>query len=53
LLTVPELSERLKVYRATVDRIVERGKLRAVRMSNAIRVRREDLDAFLKDGGRE
>jgi len=37
--------------RATVYRLVSWGQLPAIRVSNAIRVRQEDLDAFIGRGG--
>ena len=47
LLTVREVSEYLRVSTATVYSLVGRGELPCIRVSNAIRVRREDLDAYL------
>ena len=52
LLTVPEVAEELQVCRAIVYRVVARGELPATRVSNAIRVRREDLEAFVGRRGR-
>jgi len=52
LLTVREASEHLRVSTATVYSLVGRSELPAVRVSNAIRVRREDLEAFIGRGGR-
>jgi len=51
LLTVREVAEALRVKPVTVHRLVERGELPHTRVSNAIRVRREDLEAFLGRGG--
>jgi excisionase family DNA binding protein len=50
LLTVREVAERLSVCTATVYRLCERGELPHVRVSNAIRVRPADVDAFLARG---
>lgn len=50
LLTVREVAQRLKVSRATVYSLVARGKLPHVRVSNAIRFRRADLEAFIVAG---
>ena len=48
LLTVADVAEELAVCTATVYKLVARGELAAVRVLNAIRVRREDLDAFTR-----
>jgi len=37
-MTVPEVAKRLGVCRSTVYQLCERGELRHVRVSNAIRV---------------
>jgi len=47
LLTVREVAERLAVCTATVYALVERGEIRHVRISNAIRVHPDDLEAFI------
>ncbi len=47
LLTVAELARRLGVCRATVYRMCATGRLRHVRVSNAIRVPERALRAFL------
>ena len=47
MLTVREVAVRLNVSRAAIYSLVKSGKLRAVRVSNAIRVRREDMDALV------
>ena len=46
LLSIVDVAEVLAVSTATVYKLVGRGALRCVRVLNAIRVRREDLDAF-------
>jgi len=48
LLTVREVAERLGVCTATVYGLCERGELSHVRVSNAIRIRPSDLNAFLE-----
>jgi integrase len=47
LLTVREVAERLGVCTATIYGLCERGDLPHVRVSNAIRIRPADLEAFL------
>ena len=47
LLTVREVAERLAVCTATVYALVERGEIRHLRVSNAIRVHPDDLEAFI------
>jgi excisionase family DNA binding protein len=44
---VREVAQRLRVRSATVYRLCERGELPHLRVSNAIRVRPEGVDAFL------
>jgi excisionase family DNA binding protein len=46
LLTVSEVAERLAVCSATVYALCERGELRHVRVSSAIRIRPADLESF-------
>ena len=56
LLTVPEVAERLRVHPITVRRHIKAGRLRAVRVGRAVRVRESDLEAYLRSeegpGGR-
>jgi len=51
LLTVREVAERLAVCTATIYALVERGEIRHLRVSNAIRVHPDDLQAFLLRAG--
>src|SRR5262249_26811055 len=51
LLTVRDVAQRLRVSTATVYALCERSALPHCRVSNAIRIRREDFDAFLSRGG--
>ena len=53
LLTVTEIATELRVSRATVYRLVDSGILPHFRVSNAIRVRRRDLDDFIAGRGGE
>jgi excisionase family DNA binding protein len=48
LLTVGDVAQLLRVSRWTVSNRIERRELPAVRVSNAIRVRREDLEGLSK-----
>jgi excisionase family DNA binding protein len=50
LLTVREVAERLTVCAATVYGLCQRGELPHVRVSNAIRFRPADVEAFLARG---
>lgn len=52
LLNVREVAEQLGVCTATVYDLCKRGDLPHVRVSNAIRIRPTDLDAFLARGRR-
>ena len=48
LLTVREVAAALKVSTATVYRLVERGELAHLRVSNAIRIRVVDMESFVR-----
>jgi len=50
LLTVAEVAEELAVSPATVYKLVTRGALECVRVLNAIRVRRVELQRFVREG---
>src|SRR4030095_2003697 len=50
LLTCKALAARLRVSRATVYALCDRGELPHRRVSNAIRLRVEDLEAFTRRG---
>jgi excisionase family DNA binding protein len=49
---VGEVAEQLGVCAATVYRLCERGELQHLRIVNSIRVRPDDLTAFLAADGR-
>lgn len=44
---VREVAERLAVCTATVYALRERGEIRHLRVSNAIRIHPDDLEAFI------
>jgi excisionase family DNA binding protein len=48
LLTTAEVAARLKVTRQTVQRLINAGNLVASRVGREWRVKRSELDAFLK-----
>ena len=48
LLSVRDVAEILNVHRATVYKICERGELRHMRVSNAVRVSPRDLAAYIR-----
>ena len=47
LLTVNDVAERLQLHPITVRRHIKAGKLRAVRVGRAVRVRESDLETYL------
>jgi excisionase family DNA binding protein len=53
LLKVPEVAEQLRVRPVTVYRLCERGALPHLRVSNAIRIRPEELEDFIRRSRRE
>jgi len=48
LLSVREVAVQLRVHRSTVYGLCDRGELSHVRVSNAIRIRAEAVEAFLR-----
>jgi excisionase family DNA binding protein len=50
LLSVRDVADRLRVSTATVYALCDRGELPHLRVSNAIRMRVEDLEAFTRRG---
>lgn len=51
LLTVPEVSERLKISEARVRELGRLGLLPVVRLGRQVRVDPERLDAWIAEGG--
>ena len=47
-LTVDEIGKLLKVERRTIIRLIESGRLRAVKLGRFWRVRRSDFQRFIK-----
>jgi excisionase family DNA binding protein len=52
LLTQSDVADVLRVSRWTVARLVSRGELRGVRVSERRRFRKEEIDAYLDREGR-
>ncbi|MGZ3445798.1 MAG: helix-turn-helix domain-containing protein [Myxococcaceae bacterium] len=52
LLTVREVATRLAVHPSTVYGLCDRGDLEHARVSNAIRIRADAVDAFLRSRSR-
>jgi excisionase family DNA binding protein len=48
LLTVSEVTARLRVSQAAIYGLVKRGGLPSLRVSNSIRIRRDDVDALVR-----
>lgn len=48
VLTVEEVAERLRVSAQTVRKLIEDGELRAFRVKNQWRIRKEDLDRYIE-----
>lgn len=46
-LTAAEAAERIRVSKMTVYRLIKAGKLPAVQIGKAYRVREDDLEAYL------
>lgn len=51
LYTIEEAAARLKVGKSTLRRWIRTGKVRAVRVGKALRLRADDLVSLLKDVG--
>lgn len=49
LLTLQQVADRLQVSMSTVRRLVDAGKLKAVRIGRNLRVRPEDLAAYIEE----
>jgi len=48
-LTTEDIAHHLNISEATVRRYIRSGKIKAVKLERAFRVRREDFEQFLKD----
>ena len=48
LLTITDVSERLKINRSTVWRLLDSGELRGFRIGRVWRVKEEDLAAYIE-----
>jgi len=48
LLTVNEAAKILNLHEITIRRHIKQGRLRAVKVGRQVRIRREDLEEFMK-----
>ena len=48
LLTVNEVAKMLNLHEITVRRHIKQGRLRAVKVGRQVRIRKEDLEEFMK-----
>ncbi|MES2210084.1 MAG: helix-turn-helix domain-containing protein [Chloroflexota bacterium] len=53
LLRIRTVAERLTVSRSMAWKLIDSGVLRSVRIGRAVRVRPQDLEAYLADPARE
>jgi len=53
LLRIEQVAERLSVSRSMAWKIIDDGQLRSMRIGRVVRVRPEDLDAYLADPARQ
>lgn len=53
LLRIEEVADRLSVSRSMAWKLVSLGQIRSLRIGRAVRVRPQDLEAFLADAGRD
>jgi excisionase family DNA binding protein len=49
LLTVKEIARMCRVHELTIRRHIAQGKLKAVRVGKSIRIRQEDVEAYLAE----
>jgi excisionase family DNA binding protein len=50
-LTIDQVAERLQVSYRTVYRLIENGKLRAIRVGDLYRIPLSAFDEFVREGG--
>lgn len=48
LLTVNEVAKMLNLHEITIRRHIKQGRLKAVKVGRQVRIRREDLEEFMK-----
>ena len=53
LLRIEQVAQRLSVSRSMAWKIIDDGQLRSLRIGRVVRVRPEDLDAYLVDPARQ
>ncbi len=49
LLNIHDVTGALRVSRATVYRLIERGQLKAVKVGKSLRFRKQDIEEFLRN----
>jgi len=52
-LTMKEVQELLKVSRTAIYSWLNKGKLKGYKVGGAVRFKREDIEAFIKEWGAE
>jgi excisionase family DNA binding protein len=47
-MTIDQVAETLTIHRASVNRLIKSGKLKAIKINRAIRVAEDSLEEFVK-----
>lgn len=50
LLTLQQAADRLQISMSTIRRLINAGKLQAVRIGRNLRIRPADLEAYINEG---
>lgn len=50
-LTRAELADLLGITKKTVDRLIAKGEIRAIKVGTAVRIHRDEVEAFRARGG--
>ncbi|MGO9180776.1 MAG: helix-turn-helix transcriptional regulator [Candidatus Limnocylindrales bacterium] len=53
LLRIEEVADRLSVSRSMAWKLIALGQIRSLRIGRSVRVRPQDLEAFIADAGRD